>query len=365
MPAMSFRRAATIVVALAAVLAAACDPLPVTSVTPSWPPPALTPAVPAAGTRPVQIFVVGDSWAQQAGNGTGLFGQVLTPPPLGAWHFVAGTDSVRAAFAGARDDAGQPRFSVAQVQSWGIGGSTTTNWAAGRPCDSYTHLDGDPVIGNETVVDMYQLGCMHLPRTNPTPDLVTPLLAEIAASPQQPVVYLSLGGNDIVFELSRILDLRRSTGTLPREVALSRAQANIETLIQRILATRPDADIVLSGYARIYGDLPVGSSTGLAAFWRPRFDYTPNVTSDEVDTIMNGSTSASTDLASSRAGLRTIYARLAAAHPGQVFAPAASNFGGSATFIADAAHWQDPIHLKEGSDAYLRFTQGVVFLYRP
>lgn len=360
---MSFRRHLMLFAALLLPFAVACEPTPVSTVTPSWPPPALAP-VPAAGTRSVQIFVVGDSWAQQAGNGTGVLGHVLTPPPLGSWHFVAGTDSVRAAFAGALDDAGQHRFAVSEVQSWGIGGSTSSNWASGHPCDPYVYLDADGETGNEFVADMYTLGCMLMQKTKPTPDLVTPLLAEITASPQQPVVYLSLGGNDIVFELSQILDLRRSAGTLPREVALQRAESNIETLIQRILAARPDADIVLSGYARVNANMPYDGKTALEKFWRPLFPFTPNVTANEVDTILNGSM-ATTDLSSSKAGLRTVYARLAAAHPGQVFAPNASNFGSLTAFIADAAHLQDPIHLKSSTDAYLRFAQGVVSLYRP
>lgn len=352
----------SVVAATVVAASAACEPPPPAVVTPSWPPPALA-AVPAAGIRSVQVFVVGDSWAQM-GNEPGVWGQVLAPP-LGQYHLVDGSGAVRAAFSAARDAAGQPRFDVAQVQSWGIGGSVASNWATGRPCDDYVKADIDPIVEDDDIARMYSLGCVHMMKTSPTPDLVTALVDQIETSPQQPVVYLSLGGNDIVFRMGRVLDLRGNAGTLPRELGLGLVQADLEVLISRILQARPDADVILSGYSRVNGQVPCGGLPAIQQCWRDLFKWTPTVTEAEVDAILAGSDSATTPLSSSRAGLNTVAARLEAAHPGQVFASRGSNFGGSATFIASAARFSDFLHMKTSDGTFRRFVDGVVNNYRP
>lgn len=332
-------------------------------VTPSWPPPALSPAVPANGTRPIQLFAVGDSWAQQAGNDVGVFSQVLAPP-LGPFHLVAGTGALGASFRNALDASGAHRFTVSQVQSWGIGGSTAAGWSTGRPCEPYRLLDGDQIASNDRITDMYTLGCMHLPRSTPTPDLMTPLLTEIRNSPQQPVVYLSLGGNDLIFVLSGIIDVRGDSGALPADFALTTIQTSIEAVVSQILAVRPDADIILPGYAHLNTSQPWGpGTTALTGFWQPLYRYTPAITAAETDALLNGATSG--PLTQPGAGLRTVYSAVQAAHPGQVFAVRSENFGETIGFIADNSRWADMIHLNSSNDAYPRYTDGVAYTYRP
>lgn len=130
--------------------------------------------------EPIEVFVVGDSWAALAGNSSYQSSDTL---PDGLGSVPVGHDVLRAALTNAPTPSGEARFTIKGYHSWAIPGTTADGWLSGDPCATFSAAEF----------------CGTIPIAA-RPGFTQHLLQQISSVPadRTPLVYLSLGANDLI-----------------------------------------------------------------------------------------------------------------------------------------------------------------------
>lgn len=193
------------------------------------------PSPPGTGVgEKVEVFVVGDSWAQLAGN-PALESERQLPDGLGS--VGPGQGALKPQLNAESNPAvpSEGRFNVVAYHPWGIGGSTAAGWAAGNPCATPTALGA----------------CQGIV-TGRRGEITDSLMSQIRNVPaaNTPLIYLSLGGNDL-FNAGAAppngasLDL---TNTSAVNAVLASITTNLNSLVARIVSENPRSKVVIAGY---------------------------------------------------------------------------------------------------------------------
>ncbi len=248
------------------------------------------------------VFVVGDSWAELSQGTIALYSE----------------DNMVASRLRARD------VEVAAEYTYGFGGTAAVSWAVGDPC-------GTPGAGCSDQA------------------VVGELLDDLASAPATPLVYLSLGGNDlrVAGETQDLSD--------PETRALLRSlvETGLRGFIDAIFDARPDAQVLLPGYANFHFS---GSSaldgTGCEEFWGLFFAATPAPSEALVNLLFGQGELEGVEIQ----GLASLFETLAAERPESVrytdlrllFADADADEDGSASPSAEGT-MIDCLHLTPGN----------------
>ncbi len=258
-------RASSLALALPLAVALACQPSPGDSTTEGDATGASASTDAGATSEGSQagyaVFVVGDSWAELS---------------QGTLPLYSGDNMVATRL---RDRG----VAVSAEYSYGFGGTAAVGWALGNPCDTPGAICSDPAV-------------------------VTSLLDDLTSAPATPLVYLSLGGNDlrVAGESEDLSDPET------RALVLSLVDTGLQGFVDTILETRPDARVLLPGYANFhYAGASLVDGTSCDDFWANFFAGTSAPSEALVNLLFGQGELEGVAVA----GLASSYASLAAERP--------------------------------------------------